>query len=919
MPRLVLLTTCLLAPLACAQLPTTEHFSAPASADRWQFSNGSEYPGATGRLEYVPDRGNAADGALALHFDFSGGGNYVAAIADLPADRPVEAIRLWIHKPMDNLMIVRAEDANGETFQKDLKYHYPGWQAVEIGLDGWFHSWGGDGTFDPPAREFHLLVENQGSARQGHILIDDVELVFNRLPTPDKTAVTTYTESTFDQGWTTSGAPGVKLDDGVWHYRFDDQHETAGLHYGRSVLAAPQELILTVISDGSGHALSARFGSHFQSFERQIGVLDQQGKQVFRVPMGDMSTWPHEGGQDDGIVRYPLRLQNIGLRNTGTTDEGKIEVVSVAFQTRYEKSKPGAVIPTVTRLDDDTVRFDVTVRSLLEEAIDAQIPYTIKSVDRVLKRGQLAVSLGPQGTATLGFDHPFAPEQPVLEAEFTLIADQLNSGAFSTTIARKPEMDSPPQLDPSSRMGVGMYLYRFHQRSDAKQWMQRMCDLAAAAGVHWTREEFHWNWVETAPDQYDFTFFDQLVDTAYENGISIYGLVCYWTAWDPAPPFDDEFVENYCDYLRVLVGRYKDRIKHWEIWNEPNIFFWPGDKDRYAVLLRRAYETIKEVDPEAQVLGISTAGIDTSFINRVLAADAPFDALTIHPYRHDLDVPGFVAELDRAQQLVGGRAVWITEMGWPSNIGGHSERTQAGFVARTYLGGLAAEGVRSVAWYNFREDGTDPFYNEYHFGLVRNQTLTPKMGYAALATVGNLLKGTKRGARVDTPDGFVAYRYETDAEPVIALWAAEQTQLAVVRVTGDDVEILNLAGAPARALRRRGVRILRLERDLPVYFRGANVQLASVQPLVELTVDPPAVHPGEAVTVRWRAGRSMDVTLDTAPHGWTIQEQGDDTLKLSAAGWLPEGERSLPLVVTIGAERFEVPVALRVVPQLIYR
>jgi hypothetical protein len=113
--------------------------------------------------------------------------------------------------------------------------------------------------------------------------------------------------------------------------------------------------------------------------------------------------------------------------------------------------------------------------------------------------------------------------------------------------------------------------------------------------------------------------------------------------------------------------------------------------------------------------------------------------------------------------------------------------------------------------------------------------------------------------------------------------------------------------------------VLRLERDLPVYFRGANVDVTDVQPLVALTVDPPAVHPGEAVTVRWQASRVLGITLEDAPHGWTVQEQGDHALKLTAAAWLPEGERSLPLVVTIGSERFEVPVALRVVPQLIYR
>ena len=70
---------------------------------------------------------------------------------------------------------------------------------------------------------------------------------------------------------------------------------------------------LTAESDGSGHELTAWCGSHFQGFHRVIGRLDSKGVRTFEVPLGDMTTWDHSGGEDDGIVRYPLRLENIGL------------------------------------------------------------------------------------------------------------------------------------------------------------------------------------------------------------------------------------------------------------------------------------------------------------------------------------------------------------------------------------------------------------------------------------------------------------------------------------------------------------------------------------------------------------------------------------------------------------------------------
>ena len=63
----------------------------------------------------------------------------------------------------------------------------------------------------------------------------------------------------------------------------------------------------------------------------------------------------------------------------------------------------------------------------------------------------------------------------------------------------------------------------------------------------------------------------------------------------------------------------------------PNIFFWEGPKELYPLLVKKCYAAIKEEDPEAQVLAISTSGIERKFIARVLEAGAPFDVLGIHP------------------------------------------------------------------------------------------------------------------------------------------------------------------------------------------------------------------------------------------------------------------------------------------------
>ena len=634
-----------------------ESFANPSSLMAWTFSNGPEWPGAQGKMERRAIGGRTNDGVLVLHYDFSRGGNYVAALVKLPAEPHVKAVRFWINKPAANLMIIRAVDTEGETFQKDLRFDYRGWQQVEIVLDDWIHSWGGDGTFQWPARRFDILIENDGGNRKGELLIDEVEWVYQPSVGDDHTRTTSYTEGTFAdaEGWSCEGPAGTTLRGRRWTCEFTDDAERCYLRWGKSALGKPQVLRLTVISDGSGHELRAAFGSHFQFFERVLGTLDEAGRQVFEVPMGNMTTWRHYGGEDDGIVRYPLRLENVSLVKTGESAEAEIGMVSLEYVTQRERGRPVVLIPSVATNGDGVV-FTAKVRSLHDAPLAGQVHHTIQSADRVIRRGVCKLTVPAGGRVAWTHKADFS-DQTMLEGVFEFVAGQYTSGRMSTTIARAPEPAAGAyDLDPSSRMGVGMYLYRFHKHPEAKAWMERMCRLAAAAGVKWTREEFHWNWVERRKGEYDFSFFDQLVNTAYDHGISVYGLVAYWTEWS-RPPFTDEFIEHYCDYLRVLVSRYKDRIKHWEIWNEPNIFFWPDKKERYPALLKRAYETIKSVDPEAQVLGCSTAGIDVSFIKLTLDHQGPFDALTVHPYRHALDPRGFIRELRETREMVGGRNV----------------------------------------------------------------------------------------------------------------------------------------------------------------------------------------------------------------------------------------------------------------------
>ena len=79
-------------------------------------------------------------------------------------------------------------------------------------------------------------------------------------------------------------------------------------------------------------------------------------------------------------------------------------------------------------------------------------------------------------------------------------------------------------------------------------------------------------------------------------------------AGDNAPPDD---LGDYVNYAVAVARRYRDRIRHYQIWNEPNIYpEWGNqaiDPAGYAEMLCRTYAALKAVDPEIVIISAAIA------------------------------------------------------------------------------------------------------------------------------------------------------------------------------------------------------------------------------------------------------------------------------------------------------------------------
>jgi len=804
----------------CAGLPALAD-GGQSLPGTWRFSNGAEFPGAAGAMEALSPGGQKAV------FDFSNGGSYVGLYLDLNTPEPLKAVNFRINKPAEGTFTLRVTDATGQDFQKQVDTPEAGWQNITVMLDNWMVYWGGanDGVFHPPVRTLGFLIESQGlDSPKGAMLIDALAGVADA---SGKTADSVlfegrYVAVNFQSEAPFWAHPAGALKNGVLTTPAAGVPPSAGLSGSVSLFGRPKTLELRVKRGTPGAVVKITLGSHFQNFDRVLGTLEG-GQQTFSATMPP-DGWVHSGAEEKG-VSYPLRVGGITLESGKPDTPAEVEFDALECVTTVPRAAAVALFSSL-KFDRTTgaggapVPLTAVCRGWNMPGTDAcgTVRMTFRDWEgRVLDEKSSDWTLPANGTpADISWQITVPGDRNFADVEFSFEAGDATPVTARSGFTRGMGDAGDAALRPESPWGMGVYLYRYGHNDDGRAEMDRAAALAQAAGVKWTREEFSWAGIETGPGRYDFSFYDTVVDTANRHGISVYGLLSYWGRF--TQPYTEKGIDDFCAWARATVRQFRGRVNHWEIYNEPNIFFWDGPKELYPVLVRRCCNAIKEEDPEATVLAVSTSGIDKDFIRQVVDAGAPFDVLTIHPYRGRLIDAGFVRELRGAAALAGNRPVWITEMGWPTHIGGGvDERAQAQLLSRCYLSAVASGAVQNVGWYDFRNDGDDPFYNEANFGVLR-QDMTPKPAYRALATVCRSFAG---GGKPEMPkiegDGVLGLQMGN----ALALWSPSANRGVKVWFANDPPVVRNLMGELFGAACGVDNMRLALRAGCPVFLDGS--------------------------------------------------------------------------------------------------
>ena len=292
--------------------------------------------------------------------------------------------------------------------------------------------------------------------------------------------------------------------------------------------------------------------------------------------------------------------------------------------------------------------------------------------------------------------------------------------------------------------------------------------MLAASGVRWIRMDFDWSGTETARGQYDFTAYDRLVALLEQYKIRPVFILCYSNALydEGLSPYTQEGVQAFARWATAAVTHFKGRGIIWEMYNEPNYFFWrpKPNVEAYIKLALAVGEGIYEAAPDEDYVGPATSGVDLPFLEACFKAGLLnyWSGVSVHPYR-PADPEAAAADFMALRALIEryapeGKQIPILsgEWGYSTNSDrrGVDEATQGKLLPRQWLNNLANDVPLSI-WYDWHDDGPDPKNREHHFGMVRfaydgghDPVYDPKPAYRAARTLTTLLEGFRFNKRL---------------------------------------------------------------------------------------------------------------------------------------------------------------------------
>lgn len=329
-----------------------------------------------------------------------------------------------------------------------------------------------------------------------------------------------------------------------------------------------------------------------------------------------------------------------------------------------------------------------------------------------------------------------------------------------------------------SRIGIGF------EKLDRNVFdPEKAYDKMAETGVKWVRIQSGWARTEKEKGVYDFEWLDKVVENLLIRGMKPWLCLCYgngiydenaakvFGAVGVPPIFTEEQKNAWLSYVKATVTRYKGKITHYEVWNEPDgIWCWKHGVSAHELGVFTAVtgEAIHKEDPDAEVIGLVQCIPDLKYIGEAFEGTGMadnIDAISFHEYAvFETGVPERVASI-RAVADIYKKGIKIIqgESGSQSRAGGNgalhemlwTEKAQMKQLARHAVIDLSTE-VEFTSYFscmdmiealNGNVDNKASYQDYGYFGVLRADfddngfsigTYSPKPSYYALQTIASV-------------------------------------------------------------------------------------------------------------------------------------------------------------------------------------
>lgn len=359
-------------------------------------------------------------------------------------------------------------------------------------------------------------------------------------------------------------------------------------------------------------------------------------------------------------------------------------------------------------------------------------------------------------------------------------------------------------------------------------------------------------------------------------------------------------IDNYKAYAKEVMKRYKGKVRHWEIENEPNTGAHLGRyPEEYVKRLKANYEVIKSADPDAKIYGISGTSDWQPWMVKVfkLGGDKFMDGVSYHSYsmrapattlqtildqtvasmperfrkdtfnsetgilaarRFEVDKPLSAEEVERQVKLR--HPAFVSKNAWPGAVLPEPEAARR-IVQNAVVNFL--NGAKTFVFFGFSASRRSAIKNKglgassgLGFGLfftTPDGQMTPSLAALAVAVATTQLEGVELSdndyRRVNSYAVTGGIFTKKDTSKVAVLWGNQATASCIIETAEKELELVSLFGQQSKVELKavgNGKYFYNLKlTEAPVYVHSRS----------ELRVLPGAVEGGLSVNTGGDSGK----------------------------------------------------------------